>query len=289
MKTIRHLMRRVILTIASIAFAVPLSCWADLADDFHRVEGALDDALLDTYSGTAVSTSTIDVVGTLQGLKPYVRTAEALQLLDLAVENSSSAAQIGQARARIEQVAALEMLRCQKAGDLQGALAWRTLITLPQFAQSVSGEMFLQTPDIERAKSPEVSHSLTKEYLQWQTMRVRQLLDFLQEQVAQNMATKEVIEAYGAEIRALADFPLTLLQVGGVKSPGSLPEPMKWIENADPKQNADAVAAWRSEVESALPNLLTEKDIGRMQHDRQNSRKRIQDQRSSNRGYRGRH
>ena len=289
MKTIRHLMRRVILTIASIAFAVPLSCWADLADDFHRVEGALDDALLDTYSGTAVSTSTIDVVGTLQGLKPYVRTAEALQLLDLAVENSSSAAQIGQARARIEQVAALEMLRCQKAGDLQGALAWRTLITLPQFAQSVSGEMFLQTPDIERAKSPEVSHSLTKEYLQWQTMRVRQLLDFLQEQVAQNMATKEVIEAYGAEIRALADFPLTLLQVGEVKSPGSLPEPMKWIENADPKQNADEVAAWRSEVESALPNLLTEKDIGRMQHDRQNSRKRIQDQRSSNRGYCGRH
>jgi plasmid stabilization system protein ParE len=68
-----------------------------------------------------------------------------------------------------------------------------------------------------------------------------------------------------------------------------LPEPMKWIENADPKQNAEAVAAWRSEVESALPNLLTEKDIGRMQHDRQNSRKRIQDQRSSNRGYRGRH
>ena len=265
MKTIRHLMRRVILTIASIAFAVPLPSRADLADDFHRVEGALDDALLDTYSGTAVSTSTIDVVGTLQGLKPYVRTVEALRLLDLALENSSSAAQIGQARARIEQVAALEMLRCQGVGDLQGALAWRTLITLPQFAQSVSGEMFLQTPDIERAKSPEVSRSLIKEYLQWQTMRVRQLLDFLQEQVTQNMATKEVIEAYGAEIRALADFPVSLLQVGGVKSPGSLPGPMKWMENSDPKQNADAVAAWRSEVESALPNLLTEKDIGRMQ------------------------
>ena len=68
--------------------------------------------------------------------------------------------------------------------------------------------MLLQTPDIERAKSPEVSHSLAKEYLQWQTMRVRQLLDFLQEQVTQNIATKEVIEAYSAEIRALADFPL---------------------------------------------------------------------------------
>ena len=125
--------------------------------------------------------------------------------------------------------------------------------------------MLLQTPDIEQAKSPEVSHSLAKEYLQWQTMRVRQLLEFLQEQVTQNIATKEVIEAYSAEIRALADFPLSLLQVGGVKPPGSLPGPMKWLGNAEPKQNAEAIEAWRSEVESALPNLLTEKDIGRMQ------------------------
>ena len=31
------------------------------------------------------------------------------------------------------------------------------------------------------------------------------------------------------------------------------------------KQNADAIEAWRSEIESVLPNLLTEKDIGRMQ------------------------
>jgi hypothetical protein len=130
MRTIRNLMSRVILTIASFAFAVPLWCRADLADDFHRIEGALDDALLDTYSGTAASTSTIDVVHTLQGLKPYVRTPEALQLLDIGVENSSNAARIGQARARMEQVAALEMLSCQKAGDLQGAQAWRTLIKI---------------------------------------------------------------------------------------------------------------------------------------------------------------
>ncbi len=61
---------------------------------------------------------------------------------------------------------------------------------------------------------------MAKEYLQWQTMRVRQLLDFLQEQVAQEIATKEVVEAYGAEIRALADFPPSLLQAGGGKGAG---------------------------------------------------------------------
>ena len=76
-------MRRAILTIASIAFAAPLACRADLADDFHKIEGGLDDALLDTYSGTTVSTSAIDVAELLEGLKPYLRTAEALQLLDV--------------------------------------------------------------------------------------------------------------------------------------------------------------------------------------------------------------
>ena len=252
-------------TIAAIAFAAPLACLGDLADDFHNVEGGLDDALLDTYSETAVPTSAIDVARPFDGLKPYLRTPEALQLLDIEGEDLSTAARIGQARARIEHMAALEMLRCQKAGDLQGALAWRTLITLPQFASSVSGEMLLQTSNIEQAKSPEVSHSLVKEYLQWQTMRVRQLLDFFQEQVTQNIATKEVSDAYSAEIRALADFPASLLQIGGVKPPGTLPGPMKWFGMAASKQNTEAVATWRSEVESALPNLLTEKDIGRMQ------------------------
>ena len=45
-------MKRVTLTLAAVAFTVPLWCRADLADDFHRIDGALDDALLDTYSGT---------------------------------------------------------------------------------------------------------------------------------------------------------------------------------------------------------------------------------------------
>ena len=123
-------MRRVTLAIASIAFVVPLWCRAELSDDFHRIEGALDDALLDSYSGMTTSASTIDIVETLQGLKPYVHTPEALQLLSLSGDNSSSSAQIGQARARLEQVAALEMIRCQQSGDLQGALAWRTLIKI---------------------------------------------------------------------------------------------------------------------------------------------------------------
>ena len=60
-------MRRAIVTIVSIAFAAPLVCRADLADDFHKIEGGLDDALLDTYSGTTVSTSAIDACRAVRG------------------------------------------------------------------------------------------------------------------------------------------------------------------------------------------------------------------------------
>jgi high-affinity iron transporter len=221
--------------------------------------------LLDSYSGSGDSSSTIDVVKSLATLKSYVRSPEALALLEIDKEHLSTAAQIGQARARIEHIAALETLRCQKAGELLQAQAWRTLITLPQFANSVSGEMLLQSSDIEQAKSSEVSHTLAREYLQWQTMRVRQLLDFLQEQVAQGIATKEVVEAYGAEIGALSDFPPSLLQAGGVKAPAALPGAIKWLGATELDQNTKAISAWRGDLESALPNLLTEQDIGRMQ------------------------
>jgi high-affinity iron transporter len=265
LKTIRRFLRRSILLTAAFAFTAALSSRADLATAFHEIEGGLDEALRDSYSGTGDSSSTIEVAKSLATLKPYVRDPEALALLEIDKGNLSTAAQIGQARALIEHVAALETLRCQKAGDLQQAQAWRTLITLPQFANSVPGEMLLQSSDIEQAKSSEVSHTLAREYLQWQTMRVRQLLDFLQEQVAQGIATKEVVEAYGAEIRALSDFPPALLQAGGVKAPAALPGAMKWLSATELEQNTKAMSAWRGELESALPNLLTEQDIGRMQ------------------------
>jgi high-affinity iron transporter len=265
LKTILQICRSGGLIFALSFFVAPLACRADLGDDFHKIQQELDDALLDAYADTPTPTPATPVTQILSELKSYVQEPEALKLLQIDPAKLSTAAQIGQARGRLEQVAALEMLRCQESGDLPQALAWRTLITLPQFASSISGESLLQTSDGAQAKRPEVSRLLAKEYLQWQTMRVRQLLDFLQEQVRQKIATQEVVEAYVAEISALADFPASLLQVARVKAPGSLPGPVKWSGVSDPKQNADLIAAWRGDVEAGLPNLLTESDIGRMQ------------------------
>src|SRR6202000_144616 len=83
----------------------------------------------------------------------------------------SAAGQIGVARGRLQHVAALAMLQCQKSGNFSGAQQWRALITLPQFANGVDSAMLLQNPDV--ARKPEVGATLAKEYLEWETMRVR--------------------------------------------------------------------------------------------------------------------
>ena len=94
-----------------------------------------------------------------------------------------------------------------------GAQQWRALITLPQFANGVDSAMLLQNAQV--AARPEAGQTLAKEYLEWQTMRIRQLLDFLQQQVAIKAADKNVIEANENEILTLADFPPALVKLPG--------------------------------------------------------------------------
>jgi hypothetical protein len=114
LKTIRRFLRRSILLTAAFAFTAALSSRADLATAFHEIEGGLDEALLDSYSGTEDPSSTVEVAKSLATLKPYVRDPEALALLEIDKGNLSTAAQIGQARALIEHVAALETLSVRK-------------------------------------------------------------------------------------------------------------------------------------------------------------------------------
>lgn len=103
----------------------------------------LDDALLDVYSNAAPSIPATALSQALGELKPYARSEEALRLLETDATKLSVAARIGQTRARLEHVAGLKMLRSQTTGDTQQALAWRTLITLPQFAEAVAAVVFV--------------------------------------------------------------------------------------------------------------------------------------------------
>ncbi|HEV2693202.1 MAG TPA: FTR1 family protein [Verrucomicrobiae bacterium] len=252
-----------------VALLLPAISRATLSADFHGIQGKLDDALLDIYSGTS-QTNLADQISTATArLKPYFAgydtTTEAEKILETPFPaDLSDAGKIGMTRARLQQAAALAMLQCQKSQNFAGAQQWRALITLPQFAEGVDSAMLLQNPQL--AAKPEVAVTLAREYLEWQTMRIRQLLDFLQQQVAIKAADKNVIEANEHEILALSDFPLALAQAAGLTNKISTPtKTVAWNDTADEKQKTDSVTVWRNDVESDLPNLLSQADIGRMQ------------------------
>jgi high-affinity iron transporter len=249
-------------------FALPAISRATLSDDFHGVQSKLNDTLLDVYSGETETNLSAQISSGMATLKPYVESyaeSDAGKILDAPLPAGLSAAgQIGVARGRLQHVAALAMLQCQSSGNFSGAQQWRALITLPQFANGVDSAMLLQNPEV--ARKPEVAATLAKEYLEWETMRVRQLLDFLQQQVAIRAADKNVVEANENEILTLANFPAELVKVAGLTNNLATPAAtIAWDDSADEKQKINSVAAWRDEVESALPNLLTQADIGRMQ------------------------
>jgi high-affinity iron transporter len=264
----RVLTKFVCFALLLVALALPAISHATLSDDFHGVQSKLNDTLLDIYSGETETNLPAQISSSLATLKPYVEGyAEfgAGKILDAPVPPQLSfAGQIGVTRARLQHVAALAMLQCQQSGNFDGAQQWRALITLPQFANGVDSAMLLQNPEV--ARKPEVGQTLAKEYLEWETMRVRQLLDFLQQQVAIKAADKNVIEANENEILTLASFPSELVKVAGLTNHLTAPTAtVAWNDATDEKQKADSVAKWRDEVESTLPNLLTSADIGRMQ------------------------
>jgi high-affinity iron transporter len=250
------------------ALTLPAPLRATLSDDFHGVQTKLNDSLLDVYSGENNTNLAAQITAGMASLKPYVSgyaQSDAEKMLNAPLPSGLSAAgQIGVARARLQHVAALAMLQCQQTGNIAGAQQWRALITLPQFANGVDSALLLQNAQV--AAKPEISQALAKEYLEWQTMRVRQALDFLQQQVAIKAADVSVIEANQAEILTLADLPTTLVSLAGLTNhQATTTKTIAWNDAADEKQKAAAVEVWRDDVEATLPNLLTPADIGRMQ------------------------
>ncbi len=268
MKHFPHKIFRLALLLATSVLIAPLPAKANLSSDFHGVQQSLNDHLLDIYSGendTNLSAQLSSNMGVLRSYVDGYSVQDAANVLNAPLPSQlSGAGQIGVARARLQHVAALAMLQCQKSGNFSGAQQWRALITLPQFASGVDSAMLLQNPQL--AQKPEVASTLAREYLEWQTMRVRQMLDFLQQQVAIKAADKNVIEANENEILTLANFPAQLVQIAGLTNTITpVTAEVAWNDSADEKTKMDAVTAWRDEVESGLPNLLSPSDIGRMQ------------------------
>ncbi len=81
---------------------------------------------------------------------------------------------LGFMQARLQHVAALEMISNQRAGNIDSAREWRSIIMLPKFANSVEGALALQRLGANPTQRDEVSRLLAKEYVIWQITRARE-------------------------------------------------------------------------------------------------------------------
>ena len=239
----------------------------DVEDAVHDVENRLDDAALDVQGGSLSPESSAALAGTFDALRPAVKDPTALALLnETAPAGTTAAAQVGQDRARLQQVLALEMLRAQRAGQLAETREWRSIITLPRYASGEENALLLQNVDPAQAGQPAITKALAREDIGWQTARSRQLLDYLQEGLKRGDANAAFVELYTSEIRTLVRFPAALLAAAGLPAAGreALAAPAL-TEPFDSPEDSQKIALWRQDVEGTLPNLLSDEDVSRLE------------------------
>jgi high-affinity iron transporter len=239
-----------------------------VGDDIHALQDKLDSAILDAYEGSVPGAELTDLDSAWRAVAGDLTTDEARALvvsdffhtpIDRIPEK------IGASRAHLQQIAALEMLASQQAGQVERTRAWRALITLPKFANADDGALLLQE-DPDKVRLPGVTQTLAREYVGWQVTRTRQLFDELQHAIASDDATAPYVQGKLAEIGALATFPVSLLRAADAQNPVPAAFDLPQVQlpyNA--AAVATTVAAWRERVEATLPNLLTPTDVTRLQ------------------------
>ena len=133
-------------------------------DDVHALQDKLDSAILDVYESSVPGAELTEIDSAWRTVAGDLTTDEAR---DLVVADFFHAPldripdKIGASRARLQQIAALEMLTSQRAGQVERARAWRALIALPKFANADDGALLLQeVPD--KARLPGVTQTLAR-------------------------------------------------------------------------------------------------------------------------------
>ena len=176
---------------------------------------------------------------------------------------------VGFLQARLQHVAALEMISNQRSGNIDAAREWRSIIRLPKFASSVEGALALQRLGGSPTQRSEVSKLLSKEYVVWQITRAREKADALIRLIHENRATPELIYARAAEIQELSRLPASLLQLA-IGSTGSTilrneSEFASFLAGArrNSSQLSSLAADWRLSLEAGYPNLLSPEDVQR--------------------------
>ena len=234
-------------------------------DVFHQVEQNLDDAALDLEGDTLPPDEGTKLAVLLEPLRPVVHDPTAVALLagDAAL---TPAGQVGAARARLQHVAALEMLRAQQEGRAADVREWRSLVTLPRYADGEENALLLETVSAEQLRQPAVTKALAREYVSWQSTRARQILDYMREGTRRGDATANFVARFGAEISTLVKFPPVIYTDAELPAQTRVAVAVPVLAPPlDSPAAQEQLAYWRQDVEATLPNLLTETDVARLQ------------------------
>ncbi len=241
---------------------------ADVPDDFSALQLRVNDALLDVFAGESVAPETEPVRG-LVTLSSELHSQSSRHLVEEVSQNAptlSPAEQAGKVRGTLQHIAALEMLHSLINGQVAEAQAWRAVIALPKYANAVNGALLLQEAASGRMQQEGIQRELAREFLSWQVMRTRQLLDVLEQNVSNGEATPAVVEAYASEILALTNFPSPLLKLANIANNSvTLPKRPVLSEPLKSEANHTLLSAWRQNVEATLPNLLDGPEVTRLE------------------------
>jgi high-affinity iron transporter len=231
---------------------------ADLMDDVAALRLQAEELQLDAYGHRATAEEVARLLQSWQGLESSLADQAARNILHAAKLQGNDPAEVarfcGEVQGRLQQIAALEMIEAQSSGNISRAQEWRALISLPRHANSTEGALALQRLGSRKKEAEAVSALLSRDFLTWQNSRIREKLDALHRSITAGHASTELFAARVAEIDALVHVPAALYTTAKVPEPAStFPSQPSW----------EGFLSWRSEVESALPNLLTPDEVHR--------------------------
>jgi high-affinity iron transporter len=247
---------------------------ADAIDASSALQNVFDEALLDIHGGRWSPEIEERLRHGREQFGQILDNPEAQELwrapLPVPMEGLLLTAEnVGFLQARLQHVAALEMISNQRSGNIDAAREWRSIIRLPKFASSVEGALALQRLGDSSTQRSEVSRLLAKEYVVWQITRAREKADALIRLIHENRATPELIYARAAEIEELSRLPASLLQLA-LGSTGSTnlrndSEFASFLAGAreSSSQLSKLAADWRLSLEAGYPNLLSPEDVQR--------------------------
>jgi high-affinity iron transporter len=261
-----------IFVLCLLAFVASLC--ADAIDESATLQNVLDEALLDVHGGRWSPAIAENLQQASNRFAQALTHPEASELWDAPLPVSiegllPTAEALGFMQARQQHVAALEMISNQRAGNIEAAREWRSIIKLPKFASSVEGALALQRLGGNPTQRAEVSRLLAREYAIWQITRAREKADALMRLIHEGRATPALLYARASEIQGLSNLPGLLVELAtGAAASDNLQSESDFSallgaaregSNTLPELAAD----WRLSLEAGYPNLLSPGDVER--------------------------